>query len=349
MPKLTTAQIFYLSTFIEAREENDFPFLPSDLWLICLGENPYDVTKLFKKLHLIIRSGLFCRIDRKYTKSQLKEIVKQFGVEHFEGTKKELILSLVPIDTKKAENLVADFDLFECSEEGRKTVDAFLKLIGSNEAIRRGRSRLNASSLSNFSKIFISLAAGGIIGNKADKAFDILGQTLRKYLKHGIDSDKQAPIKSGEQKIPSFRSYVCLTYSNEDNKFIEFLEKNYDKLVYIDSTFDFSTALKIQEIAVERLNIPIGKLMDGEVNGELLPIPRNEKELTVGCFQHIIFYKTPQTRFIYSGGGLGVRTMKVRGFFEVYCGYYSGPSQVYYLTEVYVPFSQKWQALREVE
>lgn len=336
---------------MEPREEQNFPFLPPDLWLICLGEDPNEITNLFKKNHLIEISDLFCRLDRKYTKPQLIEFGKQFGGEHLSGKKKDIILSIISLDAKKAEGLVADFELFECSENGRKSVNTFLKQIGSNDVIRRSRSRFNSSSVSNISKVLFSLAAGGIIGNKADKAFDLLKQVLHNYLKNNIDDDNNnnSLTSSVEQKIPSFRSSVSITYYNEDNEFIDFLEKNDGKLVYINSNFDFSIALKIQEVAVENHNIPIGELMNGRVNGITLPIPRNENHLKYSCPENIVFYKTPQTRFITGSGGLGVCTMQVRGFFEVQCSHYSGPSRLFYLTEVYVPFAQKWRALREIE
>jgi hypothetical protein len=132
----------------------------------------------------------------------------------------------------------------------------------------------------------------------------------------------------------------CIYLTSKCNKdFLQFLDDNDRKIVFVDVCIDASVSIQEQmEIAEkEALNFQAAC-----ISGSMFTIPNKENRLV-----SMVFYLKEDHILNHSHGGTGVDTISLNGYFEISCSLYGGPSMVYYLKEIDAPFEEKIAMLNQ--
>lgn len=142
------------------------------------------------------------------------------------------------------------------------------------------------------------------------------------------ERSEERPERSGQGNLPSFHGHIYITYSGND-KYIDFLEANNRRIVFLEAHVDASIAIEEQHQIVQEEQIDLHQIASGSFGGVSLPLPNKRGTLT-----SIVFYFSNGHKLRCSQGGTGIVTVGVSGFFEVAKTYHGGPSTTFYLTEV---------------
>ena len=151
------------------------------------------------------------------------------------------------------------------------------------------------------------------------------------------------------RKIAAFKGTIYLTYDNSETQFVEFLERNNDKIVFIDSWLDASLGWVPEQFQIrDQCDVNMDAITDGKVNGLPLNIPFYKKGDDYKCSNVYIVLKIGNhTTYDVSYGGTGIVQVRFRGFFELSTTYHSGPSTHYHLKEIEAPFDLRSKYLNE--
>ena len=145
------------------------------------------------------------------------------------------------------------------------------------------------------------------------------------------------PRSNDPPTIARFDDTFCITMSNNDG-FIDFLERNDGKVVFMNAFMDASVATEEQWKRVEEEHIELDLISSGRFSGVPLPLPNRADSLTSAVFHfrdgHVL---TP------SSGGTGTLMVNINGFFEVSRTFHGGPSTSFHLKEIEAPLTLKAQ------
>ncbi|GGP54600.1 hypothetical protein [Shewanella saliphila] len=147
--------------------------------------------------------------------------------------------------------------------------------------------------------------------------------------------------------IEVFKQPISLTASNSDSGVIAFLQRNNDKIVYIDNVLDSSLATQEHALVQAQCQVDIDAILSQDIVNVplLLPIYDHIDELI--CSGHyLVLTMTDNTTYEYSAGGTGIAMIRFKGFFEITTTYHSGPSVYFHLKEIDVPFNVKMQVMQ---
>lgn len=117
------AHLLLLSKFLQPQELENF--LKSESWQEVLKESPQNAIEQFLADSLIVQANLSEHLAYKFKVSELKAILKRYDLS-VSGRKDDLITRLIQADLQGIEEVVADFSIYCCTEQGRKIAEQFL-------------------------------------------------------------------------------------------------------------------------------------------------------------------------------------------------------------------------------
>ena len=135
------------------------------------------------------------------------------------------------------------------------------------------------------------------------------------------------PPSSDKMIFSRFQGTIYVTYpENED--FISFLKAKDKKIIFLDAVLDVSVSTEEQYAIYEDEKYCIDQVTSCEFNGVAIPLPNPNKELVT-----VSFYFSNDHVLTRSGGGTGIITVSINGFYEVSHTIHGGPTTSYHLKE----------------
>lgn len=198
--RLEPSELFYLATFLHPRKVDVFPIMERTDWHACLGRSPEETANLFRDNKLIERASPVLHLEKRFRKAELEKLLLDRKLSS-EGTKAEMALRLLRADDSGVLNLLGDFELLECTEEGSALATAYLNSIASGN-IPEGIVKSLGSNRAKLAVLWIaSAAAAGIIENNADRIFMHLVEIFSAREQPEFDAERQARESEGELQL----------------------------------------------------------------------------------------------------------------------------------------------------
>jgi hypothetical protein len=148
-----------------------------------------------------------------------------------------------------------------------------------------------------------------------------------------------SPSKTKYDEVPKYSGSILITSGNND-ELIYFLEKNSGSIVILDSIIDASVSTLEQIAFVKRENIDLNPFTSGKFGNETYPLLNTIEKLF-----YIKFHFTPNHVLNFSAGGTGIITVSINGLFEISSTFHGGPSTLFHLKEIEVPFEVRLELL----
>ncbi len=117
------AHLLLLSKFLEPQALENFA--KSERWEEALKESSQNAIERFLSDGMIAEADLSERLRYKFKVSELKSILKKYNLP-VSGRKDDLVERLVQTDSQGMNELVADFNVYRCTEQGRKIAEQYL-------------------------------------------------------------------------------------------------------------------------------------------------------------------------------------------------------------------------------
>lgn len=138
--------------------------------------------------------------------------------------------------------------------------------------------------------------------------------------------------------IERFTDNIYLTQSNMGSGLKVFLERNEGKVVFIDGFLDASLSTEEQTIVEQSCELDVDAIVEQKLENTPVPLPYYDRLEELNCFgTYLVFDLSKETIYAPSFGGTGVVMIRLKGFFDVFTTYHSGPSLHYHLKAIAVP------------
>ncbi|WP_375753913.1 hypothetical protein [Vibrio sp. HN007] len=140
------------------------------------------------------------------------------------------------------------------------------------------------------------------------------------------------------ENIERFTENIYLTQSNTDSGLKAFLERNDGRIVFIDGFLDASLSTEEQTSVEQGCELDVDAIVEQELDNTPVPLPYYDRLEELNCFgSYLVFDLSKETIYAPSFGGTGVVMIRLKGFFDVFTTYHSGPSIHYHLKAIAVP------------
>ena len=119
--------LLFLKEFLEPQNIDKLPTWID--WKLMLGEQPKTAIQRFLDSGALVSASLSKRVDLKFNVTELKDMLRSYGLSPSGRNKQDLILRLIQTHPDEMKRAVMDLTVLKCSERGQKIVEHFLTTV----------------------------------------------------------------------------------------------------------------------------------------------------------------------------------------------------------------------------